>query len=295
VVSERYKSGNRSIQAYNRSVAAAVRNGATHISITGGEPTIHEQIVDILSHAKAKELTVTLQTNGRRLSDRDFARGFQGLVDQYVIALHGSQPSVHDVITRREGSFLQTVAGVKNVSQTGASVVAKVVLSAFNVNDLVKLAELILELQMDAAIFAFPHGVGDALKNYNKIIVPYSRLWPLLRPAVDILGGNDIGVGIETFPFCVVYGYERLVLECFLSKGEAEVQFPNERRKNWTVLRLKQKRKFEQCSTCCFNPICEGIWTEYAEMFGGGEFSPRTDVRYYKEFVKELSTTLNDE
>jgi sulfatase maturation enzyme AslB (radical SAM superfamily) len=295
VVSERYKIGNRSAQSYKKSVCAAVRNGATHISVTGGEPTIHEDIVDILSHAKAKGLAVTLQTNGRRLADRHFAQALQGLIDQYVIALHGSGPAVHDAITRRRGSFLQTVAGVRNISQSGASIIAKVVLGSFNANDLMKLAKLILKLRMDAAIFTFPHGVGDAKKNYKRLIVPYSTLWPLLHPAIDFLEERDLSAGIETFPFCVVHGYEHKVLECFLPQGESEVQFLNQPRKNWTALRLKQKNKFEQCSICCFSPICEGVWTEYAEMFGSDEFIPRRDVKYYKEFIQDFATLFGDE
>jgi MoaA/NifB/PqqE/SkfB family radical SAM enzyme len=292
VVSRRYETGNRSIQSYKNSVTAAARNGATHISVTGGEPTIHEEIVGILSHAKAKRLHVTLQTNGRRLSDRDFAQALHGLVDDYVVALHGSRPGVHDAITRRQGSFVQTVAGVKNAGHSGARLIAKVVVSSFNAHDLGGLARLILELRMDAAIFTFPHGVGNAKKNYEKLIVPYSTLWPLLRPCIDYLKANKVPVAVETFPFCVVPGYEHHIAECTMHQGESEVQFPNQRRRNWTTLRLKQKSKFEQCSCCCFQDICEGVWTEYSEMFGSQEFIPRQDAKYYAEFVRDLAAAL---
>jgi MoaA/NifB/PqqE/SkfB family radical SAM enzyme len=295
VVSERHKIGNRGALSYKRGVSAAVRNGATHISVTGGEPTIHKGIVDILSHAKAEGLTVTLQTNGRRLADRSFTQALYGLVDQYVIALHGSCPAVHDAITRRHGSFLQTVAGVRNASRGEASMIAKVVLSSYNANDLKALAKLIFELRMDAAIFAFPHGVGDAKKNYQRLIIPYSTLWPFLRSSIDFLEKKDVRVGIETFPFCIVHGYEHKVLECFLHQGESEVQFLNQPRKNWTALRLKQKKKFKHCLDCCFNPICEGVWIEYAEMFGSREFIPRRDREYYEEFIHDLAILSEDE
>ena len=162
VVARQDRIGTRGTQSYKRSISAAVRNGATSISVTGGEPTLHEGIVAILSHAKAKGLSVTLQTNGRYLEKKEFARELEDLVDQYVIALHGSTPMVHDAITRRKGSFRQTVAGVKNISNGRARVVAKVVLTALNLTDLMKLADLILELQMDVAVFTFVHGVGEA-------------------------------------------------------------------------------------------------------------------------------------
>ena len=43
---------------------------------------------------------------------------------------------------------------------------------------------------------------------------------------------------------------------------------------DWKKIRVSIKKKFPQCSSCRFDPICEGPWNEYAEAYGGDEFSP---------------------
>ncbi len=276
-------------EEYMLAITAAARRGCTSITVTGGEPTIHGQINDILAHAKRQSLAVTLQTNARRLGDSAFAKSLHTLVDTFVIALHGSNPGVHDSITRRRGSFRQTVAGVRNVSGSGAEVVAKVVLSSRNANDLLALAGLIADLSMDVAFFSFPHGLAEAKRNYEELVVRYSILWPLLRPAIDVLTENGVEVYLETIPFCIVNGYEEHVAELLFWVGDSEVQFPYREPRDWDALRLQQKRKFEQCKGCCFDPICEGVWSEYAVELGGDEFMPRHDVESFRRLSSRLA------
>ena len=295
VVSDRFKIGNRTASSYKKSVSEAVRYGATHISVTGGEPTLHAGIVDILAHAKKKGLVVTLQTNGRRLADSRFVKDLDGLVDQYVIALHGSTAQIHDAITRRRGSFAETMEGIKNCSACGADVVAKVVMGSYNCGDLVNLGGLIFDLAINAAVFAFPHGVGDAKKNYSTLIVRYTDVWPRLRECIDLLEKNRICASIETFPFCIAIGYEHAVLDYILRQGATEVEFIGQKRKDWTGLRVEQKTKFDKCNQCCFNRLCEGVWREYFDKFGSDEFTPRKDATYYEEFIQDLATVLGDD
>jgi hypothetical protein len=33
------------------------------------------------------------------------------------------------------------------------------------------------------------------------------------------------------------------------------------------------KTRVEACGSCKFNDVCEGLWTEYLPIQGGGEFS----------------------
>jgi sulfatase maturation enzyme AslB (radical SAM superfamily) len=279
-------------EAYMRAISAAVEAGHDSITITGGEPTIHAAILDIVAHAKSLGVHVTLQTNGRRLCDAGFAAEIARHVDTFAIALHGPDPAVHDAITGRPGSFEQTVAGVRNIAAAGKLVGAKLVLTALNAGHVLATTRLMVDLGFDIFVFSYVHGVGNARRNYDRLAVRYTDLWPQVKASVDHLKPLDLPANLETFPFCIVPGYEALVAEINFRAGEFNVKFVGRELQSWTSARLEQKTKFEGCSACSFEPLCEGVWSEYAEKFGGAEFRPRDDQRFFERFRDRLERSL---
>jgi sulfatase maturation enzyme AslB (radical SAM superfamily) len=279
-------------EAYIRAISAAAGSGHDGITVTGGEPTIHPAILDILAHAKDLGLHVTLQTNGRRLRHAGFAANIARHVDTFAIALHGPSPDIHDAITTRPGSFEQTVEGVRNITPSGKSVVGKVVLTSLNAAHVLATTELMADLGFDVFVFSYVHGVGNAGLNYDRIAVRYTDLWPQVKASVDFLKQQHLPATLETFPFCIVQGYEALVLELSFLAGEFHVQFPGRELKSWNTARLDQKTKFEDCSECSWDPLCEGVWNEYADSFGGAEFRPRDDQRNFEHFRDRLGCLL---
>jgi len=277
---------------YMREITTVAAVGHDGITVTGGEPTTHPAIVDILAHAKALGLHVTLQTNGRRLRHSAFAEQIVRSVDTFAIALHGPDPEVHDAITTRPGSFEQTVAGVRNVVLFGKSVVAKVVLTSLNAEHVLATSRLMADLGFHICVFSYVHGVGNAGRNYRRIAVRYTDLWPQVKASLDFLKRRQIPTVLETFPFCIARGYEAMVAELSFLAGEFSVKFQGRELEDWGATRLGQKCKFEGCSDCSFDPLCEGVWKEYADLFGGEEFQPRDDQRTFERFCDRLEGIL---
>lgn len=90
-------------------LAFAKRN-LDSVSILGGEPTIHPEIVEIVEYIKAKGLTCTLLTNGVRfVRDHDEAlldRLVEAGVDRFVVHMDSGQKHVHgDIDAAREQMF----------------------------------------------------------------------------------------------------------------------------------------------------------------------------------------------
>lgn len=56
------------------------------ISLTGGEPTVHPKIEELIFHIKYKEMYLSITTNGTRTSDFYYSQG--RIIDQYVFSLH---------------------------------------------------------------------------------------------------------------------------------------------------------------------------------------------------------------
>ncbi|MHC4933441.1 MAG: radical SAM protein [Planctomycetota bacterium] len=79
--------------------------GTLGVGVTGGEPLLRRDLLDILAHGTGRGLLMHLNTNGS-LVDEEFARGLAhtGVVS-VNLSLDGPDAETHDRLRRREGSF----------------------------------------------------------------------------------------------------------------------------------------------------------------------------------------------
>ena len=86
--------------------------------ISGGEPTIHPQIIEIVEYAKEKGFEkIQIVTNGRMLSNKDFCEKIiKAGLTEVTFSIHGIE-DIHDKLTNVPGSFKQIIKGIRNVKR----------------------------------------------------------------------------------------------------------------------------------------------------------------------------------
>ena len=84
------------------------------IIVNGGEPTLHPELIDILSAFKSTKAEIIMYSNGRRLINKRFCEDVLSNVDRIVIPIHGKQ-SIHDKITQIDGAYQETIEGIQNI------------------------------------------------------------------------------------------------------------------------------------------------------------------------------------
>ena len=99
------------------SIDTLVEQGGDGLTISGGEPLLHPDIIEILSYA-SKRLTVRLLTNGS-LIDRKMASFLAELGIFIQISLDGSTASIHDAI-RGDGSYNRVIEAIQLLHAQGA-------------------------------------------------------------------------------------------------------------------------------------------------------------------------------
>ncbi|MGM9999212.1 MAG: radical SAM protein [Candidatus Bruticola sp.] len=257
----------------------SARERGDTLVITGGEPTIRSDFWDIVQLAKELDYNIMLQSNGRAFSDWAFAQNlnnYRGIFN-FCIALHGPTATVHDKITQRNGSFAETVQGLRNIHKLGFSFSGKIVISLQNFRLLPEIADKFAELQAESIDIAFPHAQGRASKMWELVVPRYKDVSPFVKEAARRLQQKHVNVRLETFPYCTVSGYEHLVGEIFQQTqaySEINQYGSNFGASNWSELRPTIKEKFPPCLSCRFRLVCEGPWNEYAYRYGGEEFKP---------------------
>jgi len=92
------------------------RDSRTRVTINGGEPALHHELVKFLRFLKRRHNQTDLFTNGRKLSSPSFAKLIgDSLGGTILIPLYGSRPEIHDAFTGVKGSWAQTVRGIRNI------------------------------------------------------------------------------------------------------------------------------------------------------------------------------------
>jgi radical SAM protein with 4Fe4S-binding SPASM domain len=86
-----------------------------HVVFTGGEPSLRDDLPELIAHAEHNGQIAGLNTNGRRLSDPHYLqRLVDSGLDHVQITLESYNPEIHDFMVQSKGAWKQTVAGLRN-------------------------------------------------------------------------------------------------------------------------------------------------------------------------------------
>ena len=90
--------------------------GIPHIIFTGGEPTLRDDLPELIAHAEQNGQITGINTNGRRLSDPNFVDSLvKSGLDHVQITLESHNPEIHDAMVNAHGAWKQTISGLRNV------------------------------------------------------------------------------------------------------------------------------------------------------------------------------------
>jgi len=145
--------------------------GIPHIVFTGGEPTMRDDLPELIAYAEKKGQITGINTNGRKLSDKIF---LQKLVDSGLdhiqITLESSDPNIHDLMVNRKGAWVETIHGIQNAVDAQLYMMTNTTMLATNVTTIPSTLDLLAELHvptvgLNALIYSGKgENVGTGLK-----------------------------------------------------------------------------------------------------------------------------------
>ncbi len=273
--SKRYKGPGKSLAEIKAALARARKTGVNAVVFTGGEPTIHPDLLAAVKAARKMGYdTVQVQTNGRRFAYYDYCLALKKAgVTEMGPSLHGSTAAIHEGLTHAEGSFKEGVQGILNCKKLGMYVLTNSVITSRNYKDLPALAKLLAYLKVDQFQFAFVHLVGSAWENRKWLTPKMTAAMPYIKKALDVGRAAGLHCYTEAIPYCLMKGYEDCVAEQVIPEGPvADADLYIESYGDYR--RGEGKVKRAECKKCGWFKACEGPWREYPELYGWSEFKP---------------------
>lgn len=187
--------GFRKLEDIKQEILELGKIGIDHIDLSGGEPTLHPDFLEILDYTTSLGLKVSCVTNGQRLSRMSFAERCTKLSD-VLVSIHGTKQ--HDAIVGKAGALEKSIQAVKNCQSLGIKTRVNFTLCHQNIEDVPEFIRLVNELDVDQVNFIF--------LNYNDSARDFAPIG--LREVADKLNHNleylEVPFNIRYVPYCLI-------------------------------------------------------------------------------------------
>jgi radical SAM protein with 4Fe4S-binding SPASM domain len=106
--------------------------GVLFLTLTKGEPTVRDDLVDLVRAGRTRHFAVKLKTNGLRLDEATCDALSAAPVMEVHFSFYSADPAIHDGITRVPSSHAKVVAAARRLRKNGTRVLLNCPLLADN-------------------------------------------------------------------------------------------------------------------------------------------------------------------
>lgn len=148
------------------------------VTLSGGEPTLRSDFIDILEYANGRGLNLGILTNGLNI-DHKLANALIKSSDWVRISLEGSNPEIYQKIRGSSEGFERIVQSIKNLEQAKGSnkknckVGICYSIQRLNIDDVAKMVEFVKRLGLSTKekvlTFKFVHGRNGFLCDIQQL------------------------------------------------------------------------------------------------------------------------------
>jgi MoaA/NifB/PqqE/SkfB family radical SAM enzyme len=246
--------------------------GIDGLVLSGGEPTIHPDILKVVS--KAKEMgykEIQIKSNGIKLNRFSFVKDLaEAGVDTFCLSIQGPRAEVHDKLVGFNGAFDSIIKASEYVHNLNKVLITPTCIQKENYKLLPETIELFKSINSNHCTPTFVETNGSVQKYFHDIVPRYSDVIPYLKEAVRLLVEYKIPFNLHGFPMCIIAGYENSSIDLWrngTNLAGSEIDDYSEYEKDHFRV------KHEKCSKCILTSVCNGPWSNYVKEYGFDEFN----------------------
>ena len=249
------------------------RQGFEQVTLTGGEPTLHPHLIEIIKYIKSKNMACRLVTNGTNINLALIKKLVLVKVDYIAFSIHSLDPKhskyISDNIDYDIHSILKFVDYI--INKTPIYVYWNTTFSRLNYKELPSMAKVISSRFPNVHLvnFNFVDIWGNVFKKelQEQISLKYSEAEYYFIKSFEILKKNKIPFRAERIPLCYLVGYENYSSDFnrIMLSEEPQTDFIEDGIRKLTTC---DYRKGKDCNVCKYNRFCLGVSHNYAKHYG---------------------------
>lgn len=131
--------------------------GVPHVCFTGGEPTLRDDLVELVRYGEEQGMVTGLLTDGRRLREQAYlGKLLMAGLDHLQITLGSHRSAVHDEIVGQNGVWKEVDAGLRNALDGDIYVVVHIPVTPANADSVAETVAYLAELGVPAVTLSSP-------------------------------------------------------------------------------------------------------------------------------------------
>ncbi|MBQ4570361.1 MAG: radical SAM protein [Bacilli bacterium] len=252
------------------------KNERIYVTLSGGEPLLHDEIFDILDYFKENNIYTTILTNAEKLYDIKFAYELSKHIDknrfQIITTIHSSGAETHESQNLSKGSFNKSINGLLNIHYYGIKIVIKHCITKVNYKDTSNFIKLMDEL-FDPSVAFELWGIdycGLTKENALSLYVDYKELKTYLEIALDYYIETQSlynrKLTLHNIPLCWVDPYYWNLFN--LVNQNKNYNYYGDPTFNTNNVIDNAGKYSTRCKKCDVYEICSGAYKTLFEYFG---------------------------
>jgi len=255
------------------------------VLLTGGEPTLHADLGEMISYAGKKGIQSRVITNGQKTADLNYLESLQDKgLDHLMLSLYSYKNNVQGFLSSNKESLANITKTLNNAAKLDIRVDIITVINKYNAGHLSRTVQWLVK--KFPFINHFVWNNIDPLNNkvlQNPDTIPSLNDFELeLHKAMVFLEANHKTFRVERVPLCYLGDFEYCSTETrkIVKKEERAIYFLDDK----GYVKQKGKRGFlgyekaDCCRRCFLNSICAGL-------YAGGKFYSLDEL--YPVFVEK--------
>lgn len=249
------------------------------VTLTGGEPTLHPDLTDVIKYIKTKKMNCRITTNGSNLDKKLIDDMIDAGIDYIAVSIHTFDEKLAKKISDYEDYNIKNVFSSINyiLNRMEKSLYINITITKLNYKKLPEMCEIIANKFEGLNLINFNY--VDIIGNVNEknkveeVGIQYYISELYLRKSFNILKRNNINFRVERVPMCYLVGFEEYSSDFNrLSKAEdPTTDFVDKEISKPTNLDFEKAR---QCEFCKYSNFCMGINKNYSKTYGTKELYP---------------------
>ena len=137
--------------------------GGEYLAISGGEPFVRKDLMEIVEYASSQPLFISILSNGILITDETAKKLSQYNIREVQISLDGAKSETHDAFRGMKGAQKAAIRAIEALRREGIKVNIATVVNRLNVNELAEIIDFCKQWDIVPGL-SFQQAKGRAVK-----------------------------------------------------------------------------------------------------------------------------------
>lgn len=181
-------------------ISEAADLGVVINELTGGEPTLRKDLIELINHSKELGLYTKINTNGSTITDVQASKLHESGLDAAQVGFPSLDKVTHKKITNADELLDKRIRGVINLRKYDIPVYLNVVLTKFNYLEIEAIIKFAEEYKISEVVFQPAFLFGSAainIRNGNNFL-PSQKQMDIVQSKLSELRASELNVKLAS-------------------------------------------------------------------------------------------------